>query len=91
SPLGGHYAGALRYKYYGESGVIQTPDKKLYFGDKMPPENPEVAFARSEGISLMTEGTELSELGKYRGHVSFEYSPPGASNLPVNIVLMPSN
>ncbi|MBR3498277.1 MAG: copper amine oxidase [Selenomonadaceae bacterium] len=91
SPLGGHYAGALRYKYYGESGVIQTPDKKLYFGDKMPPENPAVAFARSEGISLMTEGTELSELGKYRGHVSFEYSPPGASNLPVNIVLMPSN
>ncbi|MBQ4403833.1 MAG: copper amine oxidase [Selenomonadaceae bacterium] len=91
SPLGGHYAGALRYKYYGESGVIQTPDKKLYFGDRTPPENPSVALARSEGISLMTEGTELSELGKYRGYVSFEYSPPGASNLPVNIVLMPSN
>ena len=91
SPLGGHYAGALRYKYYGESGVIQTPESRLYFGDKTPPENPAVALARSEGISLMTEGTELSELGNYRGYVSFEYSPPGASNLPVNIVLMPSN
>ena len=91
SPLGGHYAGALRYKYYGESGVIQTPDKKLYFGDKMPPETVAMALARAEGISLMTAGTELSELGNYRGQVSFEYSPPGASNLPVNIVLMPSN
>ena len=91
SPLGGHYAGALRYEYYGESGVIQTPDKKLYFGDRTPPETPAVALARAEGISLMKEGTELSELGNYRGHVRFEYSPPGASNLPVNIVLMPTN
>ncbi len=90
SPLGGHYAGALRYKYYGDSGVIQTPDKRLYFGDRTPPENPAVSLARSEGISILTEGTELSELGSYRGQVSFEYSPPGASNLPINIVLMPS-
>ena len=91
SPLGGYYAGALRYKYGGDSGVIQTPVNKLYFGDKTPTENPAVAFARAEGISLMTEGTELSELGKYRGQVSFEYSPPGASNLPINIVLMPDS
>lgn len=91
SPLGGHYAGALRYKYYGNSGVIQTPDTRLYFGDKTPPESPSVAQARVEGTSLMTETTELSELGSYRGQVSFEYSPPGASNLPVNIVLMPDN
>ena len=90
SPLGGHYAGALRYNYYGDSGVIQTPDKRLYFGDKTPPENPAVALARIEGISILTEGTELSELGNYCGQVSFEYSPPGASNLPINIVLMPS-
>ena len=89
SPLGGHYAGALRYRYKDKSGVIQTPHNKLYFGDRMPPENQAVAFARIEGISLMTEGTELSELGSYRGQVSFEYSPPSASNLPVNIVLMP--
>lgn len=90
SPLGGHYAGALRYKYGNHSGVIQTPAKRLYFGDRTPPEPPHVAQARLEGISLMKEGTELSELGNYRGNVSFEYSPPGASNLPVNIVLMPS-
>lgn len=91
SPLGGHYAGALRYKYGENSGVIQTPRHRLYFGDRMPSETPAVALARAEGIALMTAGTELSELGSYRGQVSFEYSPPGASNLPVNIVLMPSN
>ena len=90
SPLGGHYAGAMRYKFKDKSGVIQTPHDKLYFGDKMPPENESVALARIEGISLMKEGTELSELGSYRGKVSFEYSPPAASNLPVNIILMPS-
>ncbi len=89
SPIGGHYAGALRYKYYGQSGVIQTPAHRLYFGDRMPPENLAVAVAGAEWISIMTEGTELSELGNYSGQVSFEYSPPGASNLPVNIVLMP--
>lgn len=89
SPLGGNYAGALRFKYQGYSGVIQTPARQLYFGDRTPYEPPHVALARVEGISLMTEGTELSELGSYRGNVSFEYSPPGASNLPVNIILMP--
>lgn len=91
SPLGGYYAGALRYKYYGNSGVIQTPARRLYFGDRTPPESPSVAQARVDGVSLITAATELSELGSYRGQVSFEYSPPGASNLPVNIVLMPSN
>ena len=90
SPLGGHYAGALRYKYFGSSGVIQTPEQRLYFGDKTPPEPPNVARAREDGISFMTSATELTELGSYNGQVSFEYSPPGASNLPVNIVLMPS-
>lgn len=90
SPLGGHYAGAMRYKYFEHSGVIQTPNHRLYFGDRTPPEPPNVAQARVEGISIMTDSTELSELGSYRGQVIFEYSPPGASNLPVNIVLMPS-
>lgn len=90
SPLGGHYAGAVRYKYGDESGVIQTPRHRLYFGDRTPPETPAVALARAQGLSLMREGIELAELGNYRGQVSFEYSPPGASNLPVNIVLMPS-
>ena len=91
SPLGGQYAGAMRYQCGENSGVIQTPNHRLYFGDMTPPESHEVAKAREEGVSHLTRYTELSELGTYRGQVSFEYSPPGASNLPVHIVLMPSD
>jgi len=90
SPLGGHYAGAMTYKYGNSSGVIQTPNYQLYFGDRTPPESPDIARAREGGVSQLTDYTELSELGTYRGQVSFEYSPPGASNLPVHIILVPA-
>ena len=40
----------------------------------------------------MTETTELTDLGVYEGApVTFEFSPPGASNLPVNIIMMPAD
>ena len=89
TPLGGVYAGAVRVNYKGKSKMIQTPKGKTYFGDKTPKEPENVRKAREEGLSLMTNHTELAELGIYDGEVSFEYSPPGASNLPVHIVLMP--
>lgn len=89
SPLGGLYAGAVRFNHGKNSGMIATPEGKIYFGDKTPKEPPHVQKAREEGISIFTNQTEVSELGTYSGKVSFEYSPPGASNLPVNIVLMP--
>ena len=89
SPLGGKYAGAVRYSNGEISGTIATPNDRIYFGDKTPKEPPHVQKAREEGISYLTSQTEISELGSFSGNVSFEYSPPGASNLPVNIVLMP--
>lgn len=89
SPLGGMYAGVMRFSYGGNTGTIQTPKGRLYFGDKTPPETESMRRAREEGLSLWTNFAEYSELGNYDGNVSFEYSPPGASNLPVNIVLMP--
>ncbi|MBR6013163.1 MAG: copper amine oxidase [Selenomonadaceae bacterium] len=91
SPLGGLYAGAVRFNHGNNSGMIATPGDRIYFGDKTPQEPPHVQKAREEGISIFTNHTELSELGSYSGKVSFEYSPPGASNLPVNIVLLPEN
>ena len=50
-----------------------------------------MAEAREEGLLFLTQYTELSDLGTYASAqpVQFEYSPPGASNLPVNIILMP--
>ena len=92
TPLGGFYAGAMRLLNYNgkkESKVILTPQNQTYFGDKTPKEPEHVKKAREEGLSLLTNYTELAELGTYKGKVSFEYSPPGASYLPVNIILMP--
>jgi len=50
-------------------------------------------FRGAEGRLLLTEYTELADLGTYSSDqsVQFEYSPPGASNLPVNIILMPED
>ena len=89
-PLGGMYAGAVRSNYNGKSNIMLTPEKKTYFGDATPKEPESVKKAREEGLSIFTNYTELAELGTYKGNFNFEYSPPGASNLPVNIVLMPT-
>ena len=91
SPLGGYYAGAVRFYHAGQSGAIKTPADRVYFGDKTPEEPESVRKAREEGLTILTNRTELSELGSYNGKVTFEYSPPGASNLPVNIVLLPTD
>ncbi len=91
TPLGGTYAGAVRFYHGKNSGTILTPQGKIYFGDKIFPETESMRKAREEGISLWTNHTESSELGSFSGRITFEYSPPGASNLPVNIVLIPDN
>ena len=90
TPLGGVYAGAVRVHYNGKSKMVPTPKGRTYFGDKTLKEPESVQKAREEGLALMTNYTELAELGIYEGKVSFEYSPPGASNLPVHIILMPA-
>ena len=90
TPLGGYYAGAMKVHYNGETKLLLTPNEKLYFGDKMQKEPESVKRAREEGLSFMMDYIELAELGVYSGKVTFEYSPPGASNLPVHLVLIPT-
>lgn len=91
SPLGGVYAGAVRVESGTKTTLVQTPAMRPYFGDQTLPEAPNVMQAREEGLLLLTQYTELADLGIYPAAqpVHFEYSPPGASNLPVNIILMP--
>lgn len=90
TPLGGYYAGAMRVTYNGVTKSILTPNDRVYFGDKTPGESESVKKAREAGISFLSNVAELAELGIYEGgKVSFEYSPPGASNLPVHLILMP--
>lgn len=90
APLGGYYAGVMRYNHAGRMGIIPTPDGKIFFGDKSTFEE-EFSLQTPEDDEIFTSRLELSELGNYSGNVKFEYSPPGASNLPVNIILMPPN
>ena len=92
SPLGGVYAGAMRAESGAHRRMIETPVTRPYFGDQTLPEPLNVAQAREEGLLFLTQYTELSDLGTYASAqpVQFEYSPPGASNLPVNIILMPA-
>ena len=73
--------------------LIETPSTRGYFGDQTLPESVDAAHARTEGLMLLTQNTELADLGSYPDYppVTFEYSPPGASNLPVNIILMPEH
>ena len=93
SPLGGVYAGAMRAASGGKTLLVETPSLRPYFGDQTRPESTHVTQARTEGLLLLTQYTELADLGTYPSYqpVQFEYSPPGASNLPVNIILMPED
>ena len=93
SPLGGVYAGAIRAVSGTKKRLVETPSLRPYFGDQTRPESAQAAQARAEGRLLLTEYTELADLGTYSSDqsVQFEYSPPGASNLPVNIILMPED
>lgn len=94
SPLGGVYAGAMTVQHgTNSSRMLSTPYGRTFFGDSTPPESPNTEQARNEGLALLTEYTELADLGTYENDKKtvFEFSPPGASNLPVNIIMMPSN
>lgn len=92
SPLGGVYAGAMRVDYGRRSNLLLTPGGRTYFGDATPPESQGEVKARDEGTATLSHYTELADLGTYdsKSEPSFEYSPPGASNLPVNLILMPA-
>lgn len=90
-PLGGTYAGALCFYNGKKSGTIPTPKGKIYFGDNIFIEHESMKKSGEQGFSFWNKNTDSSELGSYSGKISFEYSPPGASNLPVNIVLIPDN
>ncbi len=90
SPMGGAFAGALRIEA-GASGtkLVNVPDGRVYyFGENSfhPP-------LGKENTTTLPTSAELSELGTYRAKppIFFEFSPPGASNLPVLLILAPED
>lgn len=95
SPLGGVYAGAMVARVHrGNPRLILTPAGQTYFGDREIPqeEYDAIETARQQGYELLSASVEHAELGDYANFlpVTFEFSPPGASNLPVNFILMPA-
>ncbi len=93
NPLGGTYAGAMKVELgRGRSNLLLTPSNRTYFGDETTPESAMAATPQKDGTARLTDGAELADLGTYQNEsrLSFEYSPPGASNLPVNLILMPA-
>lgn len=93
-PLGGIYAGAMtvRLGERGREDLIPTPFGRGYFGDTTPPEPDNIQKARDEGIWILPQTAELAYLGTYQAEDDpyFIFSPPGASNLPVALVLIPA-
>lgn len=95
-PLGGVYAGAMRAHVEGKTPqLIPTPQGRVWFGDQpLTDEQNEAQNAAFEvGQAILFPDVEQTELGEFDNgrRLLFEYSPPGASNLPVNFVLIPVN
>lgn len=89
SPLGGVYAGAVRVLMgKKEERLVHTPAGRMFFGDETPGD----LVTEVGGKILLTPDFELSYLGSYRSYrkMAVEYSPPGASNLPVLFIMAPN-
>jgi len=85
TPLGGSYAGALLDKTGGRNVVVKTPEEGA-FGYKNE-ENGKI----ENNVFYFTKEAVYSYLGEYEAGNTIEltYSPPGAANLPVAIILVP--
>ena len=89
-PLGGVYAGAMRIEERrGSSRMVMTPSYGGYFGDA----GGEAIIDGAKGIETLMPAAELSDLGLIHGSkdLAFEFTPPGASNLPVRLILAPEH
>ena len=90
SPLGGSYAGAVRVlSGKREERLVHTPAGRLFFGEETPGDLV-AEFGRN---ILLTPDFELTTIGSFRSYrkMMVEYSPPGASNLPVLFILAPNS
>lgn len=93
-PLGGVYAGAMTVKddMQNRKFLLNVPSSKLYFGSNKVDDYTGSRFPATANTDYIYHTSELEDLGVYSGkmRISFEFSPPGASNLPVNFILMPA-
>lgn len=92
SPLGGVYAGAVKLNDASRRNrMVPVPQHKGFFGDGAFFDTTNLVPDRKDDEVLST-GADLAELGTFgqeQPMIAFEFSPPGASNLPVHIILEP--
>lgn len=88
NPIGGVYAGFMRSYRAGGSQLrlIPTPLQGTFFGHGV--KNP---VPMRGDTPLLDGAAAITDLGLYRPakDLIFEFSPPGASNLPVRLILLP--
>ncbi len=89
SPMGGPYAGVVRAESEKNgSRTISIPGGRLFFG-----KNTIHPVFSEDGMTTLTPMAELADLGVFsaRPREFFEFSPPGASNLPIMMILAPDD
>ena len=87
NPMGGVYTGATRVNTDGPAGswMCMVPADAPFFGHI---EGAPVPLPKEDGTLDIVKGTEMFCLGDFKGEtLHFEFSPPGASNLPVRFML----
>lgn len=93
-PLGGVYAGAMSVQDMADKRktLLPVPQNRLYFGDVRIDDFTSSRFPSTADTDYIYFSSELASLGTYAAgrQLRFEFSPPGASNLPVNFILMPA-
>ena len=93
-PLGGVYAGAMSVQDMADKQkfMLSVPQNRLYFGNAKVDSFTSSRFPSTADADYIYFSSELASLGTYGAgqQLCFEFSPPGASNLPVNFILMPA-
>lgn len=86
NPLGGFYTGAVHVSTEEPAGAwtCMVPKDAPFFGDADAP----ITLPNKDGSLLLPKGTEMFSLGTFKGEtLHVEFTPPGASNLPVRFIL----
>lgn len=90
NPIGGVYAGVMRVQTAERdtARVVPTPLRGIFFGHDV--KNP---VPMRGDTPLLDPAAAVADLGFYRRTTGlfFEFSPPGASNLPARLILTPED
>ena len=89
SPMGGVYAGMMRAESEKDGArSLFVPHRSFFFGENTahPP------FTK-DGETTLLPTADLADLGVFaaKPRTVFEFSPPGASNLPIMMILAPED